>query len=512
MKWIIASQQALRTPSRVAMCQFYFLFYVIWLHRSVAGRACGTRLVNSWYRSTVEGSLRTTEAMLVLGLLSSAFAASNQEQLVYWHIPSNYWLCNHTNGTVALPTDALQHEVARCKRPGMEAVKLLCEVAGNGSVSAHFVNSYGDHFDGEPVISGCSCAGGPTQPARAQTGGCCVGSDQYAKVCEKMTAELLPQPGPQPSVTVTSNVSSTQRDIGYLGAYHPTKVEASRSPAGATTKSLQTQFAFGIVAIQNTAVDSGRNLEDDLVAHCGVANGAHQIIGLLLPPTEGGVVSNVTDTTLFAPPRHGAGLVQGAARWSKLARNVSACENGAIAGVVIDDFFTNYAGDAPGPGQPCAQCPANSSHLYGGTLDGYFCCPEELSSTHHCASGHECCLTSGSLGQHCQGIPTCGTNPHNYQPCNSDPGKTKITLEDMREIKGALQGLVVDAKTGKVDWTSPATTPDLRLWTVIYNRLVSAFLASDLVNATLAAGPAADAGEFILFTVTYFVRIQLTSD
>ena len=303
--------------------------------------------------------------------------------------------------------------------------------------------------------------------------------------------ELLPQPGPQPSVTVTSNISSTQRDIGYLGAYHPTKVEASRSPAGAATKSLQAQFAFGIVAIQNTAVDSGRNLEDDLVAHCGVADGAQQIIGLLLPPTEGGVVSNITDTSLFAPPRYGAGLVQGAARWSKLARNVSACENGAIAGVVIDDFFTNYAGDAPGPGQPCAKCPANSSHLYGGTLDGYFCCPEDLSSTHHCASGHECCLTSGSLG-HCQGIPKCGTNPLNYQPCHSDPGKTKITLEDMREIKGALQGRVVDAKTGKVDWTSPATTPDLRLWTVIYNRLVSAFLASDLVNASLA-DPAVDA-------------------
>ena len=62
----------------------------------------------------------------------------------------------------------------------------------------------------------------------------------------------------------------------------------------------------------------------------------------------------------------------------------------------------------------------------------------------------------------------------------------------MREIKGALQGRVVDAKTGKVDWTSPATTPDLRLWTVIYNRLVSAFLASDLVNASLA-DPAVDA-------------------
>ena len=109
--------------------------------------------------------------------------SQGQGQLVYWHIPSNYWICNHTNGTAALPADAQQHEVARCKRPGMQAVELLCEVAVDGSVSAHFVNSYGNHYDGEPVTSGCSCAGGASQPSRAQTGGCCVGSDQYARVC-----------------------------------------------------------------------------------------------------------------------------------------------------------------------------------------------------------------------------------------------------------------------------------------------------------------------------------------
>jgi len=137
-------------------------------------------------------NLVTTAEQSVAAALSEqlrATSSSSEEQLVYWAFPNleHYWICNHTNGTASLPADAQQHEVARCKRSGMEAVNLLCEVAVNGSVSAHFVNSYGDHYGGEPVTSGCSCAGGSSQPSRAQAGGCCVGSDQYAEVCGNAT-------------------------------------------------------------------------------------------------------------------------------------------------------------------------------------------------------------------------------------------------------------------------------------------------------------------------------------
>ena len=99
-------------------------------------------------------------------------AASQHRQLVHWQYTSagGYFTCNRTNGTVALPADGQPHEVARCKRGGMQAVRLLCGVAENGSLSALFVNSYGDHYAGVPVSAGCSCVG------KGQ--GCCVGGQQ----------------------------------------------------------------------------------------------------------------------------------------------------------------------------------------------------------------------------------------------------------------------------------------------------------------------------------------------
>ena len=47
-----------------------------------------------------------------------------------------------------------------------------------------------------------------------------------------------------------------------------------------------------------------------------------------------------------------------------------------IAGVVIDDFWTNYGGELPPPGPPgkCATCPAHKPYQYGNPEAGYFCC------------------------------------------------------------------------------------------------------------------------------------------
>jgi hypothetical protein len=60
---------------------------------------------------------------------------------------------------------------------------------------------------------------------------------------------------------------------------------------------------------------------------------------MLIPPTEGGTINNPNDTALWAPLAPW-GLIQGAARWSKLAER---CPQ--IAGAQIDDFLGNYRGN-----------------------------------------------------------------------------------------------------------------------------------------------------------------------
>ena len=311
-----------------------------------------------------------------------------------------------------------------------------------------------------------------------------------------------------PVATLVSNTSSQSRDQGFVGVYHPAENKTVRctlrplrtaaharctqpltfpAPAlaqlpGNASISVADEFHFGIVAIENSQFDSGIRFTDDLEAHCGAALATQQVVGLVLPPTEGGVVSAPNDTSQFLPLAKGAGIVQGAARFSRLSAT-GACAQ--VSGIVIDDFATNYIGDVPRvPSATCATCPASAPFVYGSFYGGFFCCSQAPAPTAgHCPdAAAPCCLDPGRVEQ-CQGAahPRCGTNPTNAPPCGFADG---ITLDEMREIKGALQGRRLFAN-GTVDWASPATTPHLRLFVVIYNRLVPSFLAAGLLNESV---------------------------
>jgi hypothetical protein len=283
-------------------------------------------------------------------------------------------------------------------------------------------------------------------------------------------------------LVTAGSLSEPPPPVGWVGVYHA----AGGTVADGHNTSAFDVGSWGIVAPVNSPTDGGLGFRHDLEFHCET-KGVNQLYGMLIAHSEGGTYSNSNDTSLWLPLNHSrgpprgapippegvAGMLQGAARWSRLARTY--CPQ--IAGVVIDDFWSNYKGGSvpapnppPGPPGSCASCPASRPHIYGNGGAGLYCChvPE---AGGHCSSPAEphgpCCLWPGTE-RGCQHTPRCGVNPKNETPCKmpappapAPPSEQGLSLEHMKNIKAALMGKTV-LPDGTVDHSSPATTPHLR--------------------------------------------------
>jgi hypothetical protein len=264
----------------------------------------------------------------------------------------------------------------------------------------------------------------------------------------------------------------SQKFVGWIGPYHPSSGTTWAAPGVKNGTSVWEAFEFGTVCMENAVSDGGYALEKDIELHCDTWD-VNSVYGMLLPPSEGGVLNSPNDTLLFSPLSP-AGLIQGAARWSKLAAR---CPQ--IAGVQIDDFLQNYVGTRPyTPPKPvnytgCAKCPATAPHVYGGGGAGAYCCAVKEAGGHCPAGNGECCLSPGSTAG-CQKVAHCST--YNGHPaCDVKGQHAMLTLENMRDIKAALQGKSVDQITGSVDHASVATTPHLKLFICWYTHETSKY-------------------------------------
>ena len=271
--------------------------------------------------------------------------------------------------------------------------------------------------------------------------------------------------------------------------------------------------SWGITALENSPSQGGVAFSDSISLLCDQKD-VNQLYGMLIAGSEGGTFSNPNDTALLSPlplcrddmsecPRGRAGMLQGAARWSKLART---CPQ--ITGVIIDDFWTNInvnAPPAPPPSDSCAACPANSSHIYGSFSGGFYCCPWPTTAG-HCVKPSdasdvsairprlppECCLYPGfGTGRYsgCQGLPRCGTNPTNATPC----GQTRpLSPGDIADLKAALQGKPLlpggGSGTPAVNHSAPALTPQLQLLVVTYERQIPQLANQSLLERRLIDG------------------------
>jgi hypothetical protein len=182
--------------------------------------------------------------------------------------------------------------------------------------------------------------------------------------------------------TVIAQTPSPARFQGFLGTYHPYKGTAYGGAGWQDGELMQHAFSFGENAIISQASYNGYTFEENIDNSCRTWD-VNKVYGILRPPTEQGAVNQPGDADLFKPYAALPGMIQGAHRFSELAKR---CPQ--ISGVVIDDFYNDY--------------PA------------------------------------------------------------------KLSGENLRNIKDALLGRPVDEK-GNVDHSSPATTPHLKLYAVLYN-------------------------------------------
>ena len=262
------------------------------------------------------------------------------------------------------------------------------------------------------------------------------------------------------------------------GIYHA----AAGTVADGQNSSAYGVGSWGVVAIENGAEDGGMAFKDDIEFNCDTVS-VNALFGMVIAASEGGVFSNANDTDLLIPlspsrgnpgPRGAAGMLQAAARFSTLSK--AKCPQ--VAGVIIDDFWSNYnprPNPPPPPGVPCATCPASHPHGYGSALAGWFCCSWKLDPTHHCTrpptvkpkqGDGGCCLFPGEK-EGCQMDARCGNNPSNSTPCAL--ANDELGPSHMLDLQAALKGKTLRSD-GSVDHASPATTPHLKIFVVTYNQ------------------------------------------
>ena len=103
------------------------------------------------------------------------------------------------------------------------------------------------------------------------------------------------------------------------------------APGIPESTNVQSAFAFGDFWDMNDPSDEGLTFQQWIEMTCGTWN-AERFTGVVRPPSEGGVVNVPADTALYAPAWP-PGMIQGAARFSRLSKL-----HGQIYGINIDDF------------------------------------------------------------------------------------------------------------------------------------------------------------------------------
>ncbi len=182
---------------------------------------------------------------------------------------------------------------------------------------------------------------------------------------------------------------------GFIGVYHPFKGKVYAGTGISEDEDLYQAYHFGVNGIINDPSYGAYDFRENIEKHCHEFD-TNLVYGIIRPPSERGVVNNPNDTKLWDPDSS-PGMIQAAARFSKLSSILP-----QIRGVIIDDFWANYYGNA-------------------------------------------------------------------------------ITLEDMKNIKGALSGKKMKSD-GSVDLDSSPTTPDLQLFIVTYGGELRISPDKDIIN------------------------------
>lgn len=126
---------------------------------------------------------------------------------------------------------------------------------------------------------------------------------------------------------------------GYIGLYHPFKGKVYAGTGINEDEDLYQAYLFGVNGILNSPGYGEYPFKENIEMHCREFD-TNLVYGIILPPSEKGVVNNPNDTDLWKPVSP-PGMIQAASRFSRLSRIFP-----QIKGVIIDDFWANYYGKA----------------------------------------------------------------------------------------------------------------------------------------------------------------------
>lgn len=122
---------------------------------------------------------------------------------------------------------------------------------------------------------------------------------------------------------------------GFIGPYHPFDGHVYAGESVPESTALHDAFNFGTYG-RITHGEYGYNFPLFIHNSCEVWN-INLMYGICRPPSESGVINNPADSSIFNPTVWPPGMIQGAHRFSELAKIYP-----QVDGMIIDDFYHNY--------------------------------------------------------------------------------------------------------------------------------------------------------------------------
>jgi hypothetical protein len=154
----------------------------------------------------------------------------------------------------------------------------------------------------------------------------------------------LPEGPYKSSGSLPVNSNNQQAELttikqGFIGLYHPYKGKVYAGTDVYDDEDLYHAYRFGVNGIINDPGYGKYLFKENIEMHCQEYD-TNLVYGIIRPPSERGVVNNPDDTKLWEPASP-SGMIQAAARFSKLSSIFP-----QIRGVIIDDFWANYYGNS----------------------------------------------------------------------------------------------------------------------------------------------------------------------
>jgi|GEM_PF-1040858 len=145
-------------------------------------------------------------------------------------------------------------------------------------------------------------------------------------------------PNRDKSISDIKNLINITRMQGFIGLYHPFKGRVYAGAGVIEDDDLYSAYLFGENAILSRPQYGNYLFKENIEAHC-LRFDTNRLHGMVVPPSEGGIVNNPEDSSLFEPASS-PGMIQGAHRYSEISKLAP-----QITGIIIDDFWANYDRD-----------------------------------------------------------------------------------------------------------------------------------------------------------------------